>query len=72
MEIIKSKPQFILTAGDEEFITKAIEFSHKFEYICEDVDSCEDCPLGDVCSQVFAGRPDALSDFFQSLLDNSI
>lgn len=72
MEIIKSKPQFALTVEDEEFITKAIEFSRKFEYICEDVDSCEDCPLGDACNQVFVGRPDTLSDFFQSLLDNSI
>lgn len=72
MEIFKSKPQLALTLEDEEFITKAIEFSHKFEYICEDVDDCEDCPLCDACNQVFSGRPDSLVDFFQSLLDNSI
>lgn len=72
MEIIKSKPQFALTVEDEEFITKAIEFSHKFEYICEDVDDCKDCPLYDACNQVFAGRPDSLVDFFQAILDNSI
>lgn len=72
MEIIKSKSQLALTLEDEEFITKAIEFSHKFEYICEDVDSCGDCPLGDTCYQVLIGRPDSLVDFFQTLLDNSI
>lgn len=72
MEIIKSKPQFALTLEEEEFITKAIEFSRKFEYICADVADCEDCPLCDACNQVFAGRPDSLVDFFQAMLDNSI
>lgn len=72
MEIFKSKPQLALTQEDKDSIQKAIEFSHKFDFICDEIDDCEDCPLYDACNQVFCGQPNSLVDFFQTILDNSI
>lgn len=72
MEIIKSKPQLILTQEEKDYIHGIVQFTEKLNFICNEIDDCEDCPLYDACHQVLVGRPDSLANLFQSLLDNSI
>lgn len=72
MDIIKSKPQLRLDIAEKEFVDKAINFSRNLDILCDEIDSCEDCPIYGTCQSVLVGRPDSLVDFFQSLLDNSI
>lgn len=72
MEIFKSKPQLALTQEEKDYISGIVQLTKKFDFICDEIDDCEDCPIYDVCHQVIYGRPDSLADFFQSLLDNSI
>lgn len=72
MDVIKSKPQIMLTQEEQDYIYGIVQFTKNLDLICDEIDDCEDCPIYDACQTVFVRRPDSLVDFFQSLLDNSI
>lgn len=70
---LRTTPVITLTAEDRDIINRIGDFIGRVEHnICDVVESCDHCPIQDVCNQYIIGQPINISYFFNEIEANAV